>query len=758
MNEGDTMQLGGSSRVYRLHWFPLSRAYDMVSPSVSPLDVSGPVEEGEGEEGTDQNSLVLDNNVIQSIDHNSHGMDLGFSEDYSKPLLMLNDVMIWSATPLPENINSPSFTDEEIINNSKSETDHEHKEISSLWSGDNQNPQPSVTTETVSEVKNLNTACRGLDQNFNLLESTESSFLHEQSENQSPLREHHPIAEVLQIVENQDPLVKDDEQREILGTVYNLPLSDGNVLSHIETQQLDKANRSPQTPYSSKGSQKENSESPLANSEQKSNLLSIWSRRGKPCSVLQIQTGRSREKIEGAERNAEVELPHQLDVEENEISKAFSSSSDGDDEVFTPDKENFTPDTLMLRSMKNMGLITSNKSSSLKSKVILKGLSSSFDENEEPFTPDKENITPNALLLRSMKKKSKMGEIKQLQPLEEGILAPSVKKNQTPEVLKEKKSLKHSSRNQENLKPEVTQMKGRVERVPFQPLLDNSCGKSKSEVSFRSDRMENGISVNNVETIEKKKSIAMEKKRWNMVVDATCFLNKESRKALQLLQGLKGTQLIIPQIVIRELDCLNRRGSLFRRKTEASAALQWIDECMVNTSWWIHVQSSEEEVRPMAPTPTTYPKSPFSEGNFGFPGGVATLSPFSPWGSVIEIVSPTAEDHILEYALLSRRTMSHGQLVLLTSDVTLKIKSMAEGLICETAEEFRGSLVNPFSERFLWTDSSPRGPTWSCEDDVVLREKYCSGPKRSPSNSGDRAKGLKLILLHNSRYAQTLVS
>lgn len=45
-----------------------------------------------------------------------------------------------------------------------------------------------------------------------------------------------------------------------------------------------------------------------------------------------------------------------------------------------------------------------------------------------------------------------------------------------------------------------------------------------------------------------KKSIAMEKKRWNMVVDTTCFLNKESRKALQLLQGLKGTQLIIPQI------------------------------------------------------------------------------------------------------------------------------------------------------------------------------------------------------------------
>lgn len=81
-----------------------------------------------------------------------------------------------------------------------------------------------------------------------------------------------------------------------------------------------------------------------------------------------------------------------------------------------------------------------------------------------------------------------------------------------------------------------------------------------------------------------------------------------------------------------------------------------------------------------------------------------------------------------------------------------------QGLICETVEEFRESLVNPFAERFLWTDSSPRGPTWSCEDDVILREKYCSGPTKNPSKSVDGAKGLKLILLHNSRYAQTLVS
>jgi len=42
--------------------------------------------------------------------------------------------------------------------------------------------------------------------------------------------------------------------------------------------------------------------------------------------------------------------------------------------------------------------------------------------------------------------------------------------------------------------------------------------------------------------------ITAERKRsWDLVVDTSSLLNKESRKALQLLQGLKGTRLIIPQ-------------------------------------------------------------------------------------------------------------------------------------------------------------------------------------------------------------------
>lgn len=97
--------------------------------------------------------------------------------------------------------------------------------------------------------------------------------------------------------------------------------------------------------------------------------------------------------------------------------------------------------------------------------------------------------------------------------------------------------------------------------------------------------------------------------------------------------------------------------------------LEWIEECMVRTPWWIHVQSSMEEGRHIAPTPPASPQSRFSQGSEGFPCGT---------GSFLEIVSPTAEDHILEYALSYRKMNRDGQLILLTNDVTLKIKAMSE--------------------------------------------------------------------------------
>lgn len=128
-------------------------------------------------------------------------------------------------------------------------------------------------------------------------------------------------------------------------------------------------------------------------------------------------------------------------------------------------------------------------------------------------------------------------------------------------------------------------------------------------------------------------------------------------------------------LVVRELDCMVRRASFLSRMTEASAALQWIEECMASTKWWIHVQSSAEESTLIPPTPTAASSHWFSEDKGSTPFSVGSI-PFSPC-TLQEIVTPTAADHILESALFFKRTMD-GQLVLLSDDVTLKIKAMAE--------------------------------------------------------------------------------
>ncbi|KAF9588835.1 hypothetical protein IFM89_016447 [Coptis chinensis] len=105
-----------------------------------------------------------------------------------------------------------------------------------------------------------------------------------------------------------------------------------------------------------------------------------------------------------------------------------------------------------------------------------------------------------------------------------------------------------------------------------------------------------------------------------------CLLNKESRRSLRLLQGLKGTQLIVPRM----------------------------EKCMVEDKWWIHVQNSMEGSTPIAPTPPASPRSSswLSEVGNNLCGKSV---PFSPWGSLDQIFSPTAEDHILDYALLLKR-------------------------------------------------------------------------------------------------------
>ncbi|OAY77538.1 hypothetical protein ACMD2_09835 [Ananas comosus] len=66
--------------------------------------------------------------------------------------------------------------------------------------------------------------------------------------------------------------------------------------------------------------------------------------------------------------------------------------------------------------------------------------------------------------------------------------------------------------------------------------------------------------------------------------------------------------------VIRELDCMKRHENFRRPSSKASSTLQWIEECMENTSLWLYVQSSLE-TKPVAPTPPITPTLQFIDGN-----------------------------------------------------------------------------------------------------------------------------------------------
>ncbi|XP_021719428.1 uncharacterized protein LOC110687117 [Chenopodium quinoa] len=190
------------------------------------------------------------------------------------------------------------------------------------------------------------------------------------------------------------------------------------------------------------------------------------------------------------------------------------------------------------------------------------------------------------------------------------------------------------------------------ERKPFQSLFE---------------RLANALPRKSIDAANSKTII--------LVVDTTTLLANKSRRALQLLEGLEGTQLIIPITVIKNLAYLNQEVSFLKESTEVSLALEWIKDCMAEIPWWIHVYDPAEEGLLATPTRPQAGSSAFS-----------ALEP-PP-----EILLPTVEDHVLGCANSFRRNNNNdGHLVLLSSDKTLKIKAMAVGMACETAEEFIGS-------------------------------------------------------------------
>ncbi|GAB2271948.1 hypothetical protein Dimus_006776 [Dionaea muscipula] len=507
---------------------------------------------------------------------------------------------------------------------------------------------------------------------------------------------------------NKSSMKKESEKKEIWSFWSNISvaeamcssssLSDGEVLSESDNEQMNNKSTSLVSSIAvEKAGETSLLESFPTTPANKSNLRSIWSRRGNADSGgIQIQTSSSR--TQGVQKRTNEGKPKY-----KPITKGLSSDHD---ELFTPDKENYTPNTQT--SMRQAASLLKEVPQSNSTKSSLSKTSSSIN-------------------IRSGK----------------GISTSSDKENQTPKALLGQKSATCISRSRGKLVAKTNM--GR--RLPFQCLLvEDSPQKSVSQTCVPSSAVQSRNSA------QSNKEFAGEgSRRWNMVVDITCLLNKESRNALQLLEGLKGTRLVIPRIVIRELDCMKRKSTFFRRKTEVSAALEWIEECLEKREWWMHIQTSVEEGRSVAPTPPPHSAAtPQSVSSSGRLNG-------SAFGILPEIVSPTAEDHVLDYALFFRRFKNDGHLVLLTNDIALRIKAMGEGLICETAEEFRESLVNPFSERFLWADSSPRGQTWSFLDDIALRQNFYPSSLKLPCKA-DNMKGLKLILVNDFQHSRSIRS
>ncbi|XP_021760453.1 FHA domain-containing protein PS1-like [Chenopodium quinoa] len=811
MNESDSLRIGGSSRVYKLHWIPLSQAYDVSNPFVPPLDFVQSQDEDEGII-KDENSLGQENEELQAVDSVPKGVEFGdlcdddildvekVAQNTDKIVMAVDNDCVELEDPGMEGLislfldeKSQVFAQELVSNENVQPLDSALEGLVPLFLGENWEwigqegkymacPMEEEYPQSVKleDMRSVGSVLEGLDTLF-LDEITEQLMQKDEDEEivmdeepqgkeneevhavesasedvefsvlcdddklvgeqvapnteevwtfwcESPaaLTSHLATNEALLCTDNnhldiekQFPEIISDtrvsSERKSLESVNvnssvkehnegklwsfwsgNMgvessvcsSLSDASFLSEFEIKSSRNGFDSP--PLSSI---KRPSGSPLITSDQ-----SIWSRRGKLQSSPQILTSAS-------ERNKK--RSDQKIVKHEPVTRALfhEMESQEEEEVFTPDKEHFTPNTH--KSMRKLAMLKEVKNSSSGKSPLLKMIGSPKFYYEDSLSPssDKENYSPKKSLEKKTAHRASSNQAKSLR-------------------LREKKH----------------------ERMPFQSLLADSPQNSKSETCIP------GAAKVSSKTDIPDKCFGEKTRQWSMLVDTTTLLNKESRKALQLLEGLKGTQLIIPKIVIKDLACLKRQTSFFRRNTEVSSALEWIEDCMVKTKWWIHVQNSTEEQRSVAITP---PASPYSQVSCGTAAGSFSFSAleFRP-----ELLSPSTEDHVLDYALSFRKNKNDGQLVLLSNDITLKIKAMAEGIICEPAEDFRESLVNPFSERFLWTDSSPRGQTWSYSDDFVLREKFYPSSLKMTPKAMENVKGLKLILLHNSQYYERMTA
>ncbi|GLT68074.1 hypothetical protein SLA2020_403350 [Shorea laevis] len=750
MKEGDSIRVGGSTRIYRLHWIPLSHAYETENLFISAKDLNTTEEKEEenalqdekhqlfenrkidescllvlqGKENKtyqDKNAMSIEdecvkdrdplvvqditeasksshsdkNEEIQLLDVIMEGVGSLFSDENSG-LVVKREIP--SAPPVPENLNFPIRDEEDEGLSRTSETTNDQFDTF------NQSFQHDSVVESISGGENTWRSLGSSEQKTNLLVNfyTSSSVLEE---------EVHSAAEILEGTENQKLEKKDHQEMDIPGLSPESLMTESvnsflpEVVTDTNLEQVNKENQALQVlltlqpPF-------ERGKKANAEADQEITLLVDTNQHGES-SVTDINENTEKECMSEKKCECESESFYSVPLPTESVNSSLPGEVCCE---YADNKKSETPESLLApvqlseREKLDSSSPRSERRSNLDNLWSRRGKPASALQIRTCGSTVKAVAAVNDAAKKLIPRSLLLGS----EDVEEEIFTPD-KENFTPNT-----------------------------------LLWKSLKRKGSNMSVGSKTIEKRIAPT-----ASNNSVGGRRNTWTMVVDVTSLMDRESRKALQLLQGLKGTRLIIPRMVIRELDSLNRRGSLFRRKTEAASVLEWIEDCMVKTKWWIHVQSSAEEEQQILPTPPASPQFQFNESSECILSGTT-----SAIASLADIASPTAEDHVLDSALRFKTMEIDGQLILLSNEVTMKIKAMAEGLLCETAQEFRESLVNPFSDRFLWADSSPRGQTWSYLDDVVLRERYCGGPLKK-SSKGESAKGLKLILLHNSNYGQS---
>ncbi|KAH0910873.1 hypothetical protein HID58_034194, partial [Brassica napus] len=583
VKEGDVIRIGGSTRIYSLHWIPLSRAYDIyVSPlhaSTKNLEVAHQHQSQASAEDGDGHLDVTSEGSGSSVPSEDEDTYLSAKETSSLPVPRDNYIGT-------ENLQITDEVQAESTSSGSLSLAHIDGCFEAAGCQAFELAAEAETMRPFQEGKILQCLPDPLlkkprTELLNAPESTEESFILSEIKGEGNTGKEVPIPSTLSAETFEDKLLSDYTGDQENQTQRTLAVRD-DVLSELDISR---------------------------SSSRRLSTSNIWSRRGKDASVLQVRTNKSEGKQKQIGKQANAHLQR----------KALSGRSIY--LIVDHDKENLTPNSHMLRRLRE---IKDTKSSS--SKAMRKPF---FDIH-----------------------------------VEENLLA-----QQKPDV----KCMSSNSK----VKHEPVALKKKAERAPFQPILEKSSSQNQSYTEAPSTASaRNNISrgVRSSSNLSDGKN----KMRWTIVLDTSSLLDKDSRKTLHLLQGLKGTHLVIPRTgrnlkpsgFVELNETKRTRNVLFRRTVDmASSALDWIEECQVNTKWWIQLQSPLEETKATAPTPPVTPQS----NGFAFPFSLQ-------WNNyALEIDSPTSEDEVLECALLYRNHNNIDEkLVLLSNDITLKIKAMSE--------------------------------------------------------------------------------